>query len=189
MLTKLLPFTILLLSFQGCSTVPATLNDRLSYESEKKIQDVVSCNLEFRLALDNPSKELTITQASEGFTLGGIDHQFEIGKVLNGYIEQSQGSRDVPKHPLSLAVSKFKYTFGSNFNEAAIDMVSYEATFNDNGKIGPIKLQEQIDSDFSQLFGNSDKYAAMNQALQSSTVKLFKEANKRLCGGSSSGGG
>ena len=191
MRTKLLICAIFISYLSGCTAIPATIDDRLSYQAENAISDTSQCTLPYTLSLDEQSAQLTLTQPPSGFTGAAYEYSFPIGKTLASYLEQAHRGNENKNLPLSLDVKGFEFELimPGLVGSPKVDKVKYEAIFNSPNGLGEIHIQEDIDQGMQEARGTPGMFYLVSQALQSTTVKLFKEANKRLCNESSSGGG
>ena len=168
------------LMISGCSQIQVDLDEQLGYFAEKELAGQTTCDLPFSLGLDEPSSQLKVIQ-SDDFSLIGTERVFPIGKTLSTYINQAQTGRTDNLLPIHLEISEFHYTFMPY--GVGVSKVNLHAKFTASEPLGTIEVTESLDLPWELVNGPADHmYYAVNFALRNTTVKLFHEVKKRMCG-------
>ena len=171
------------LTFHGCVPTQVQLNDQLDDATLKVLASQKTCVLPYTLRLDEPSSQLVITQYPNGLTAATSQQAFPIGETLSAYLEQAQSGKGKEPWLLTLELSDFFYTFLLEHTSVKIDQVKYHAKFIGPDSLGTVEISESYHLPLVKVYWSPPKYYAVSQALRRSTIKLFAEVRKRVCGG------
>ena len=182
-LTTYLFLGCLLMLGQGCLLPPyqAELNSTLGEESLKAIQAKKKC--EYRLALDKPSSQYTVTKYKDNFVGNEQAYTFPLGATLSSYLSQAQNGEKGDLITLQFNTTNFHFVLGKMWI-AGVNSVRYDAHFNGAKPVGAISfptsyvlppaLAEEIDFPEKTFF-------AVSQALRGTAIQLFGEVSRRIC--------
>lgn len=173
----------LLVLMQGCLLPPyqAELDSSLGEESLKAIKERKKC--EYRLALDQPSSQYTVTKYKDNYVGNEQAYTFPLGATLASYLSQAQNEDKGDLITLHFSTSNFHFVLGKMW-VAGVNSVRYDAHFKGSKPVGSIsfptsfvlepELAEEIDFPEKTFF-------AVTQALQGTTIRLFDEVSARIC--------
>ena len=171
------------LTFLGCAPTQVHLNDRLDDAALKALTSQKTCVLPYTLRLDKPSSDLVVTQYPNGLTAAASQQAFPIGRTLSSYLEQAQSGKGKEIVRLTLELSNFFYTFVLEHTSVNVDQVKYHVKFIGPDPLGTVEISESYHLPLVKVYWSPPKYYAVSEALRSTTIKLFAEVKKRVCGG------
>ena len=170
------------LTFQGCAPTQVHLNNQLDEAALTVLASQKTCELPYRLRLDEPSSHLVITQYPNGLTAATSQQVFPIGETLSAYLDQAQSEKGKEPLVLTLELSDFFYTFLLEHTSVKVDQVKYHAKFIGPDSLGTVEVSESYHLPLVKVYWSPPKYYAVSQALRNTTIKLFAEVKKRVCG-------
>lgn len=141
-----------------------------------------TCELPYALKLDNPSSNLVIAQYPNGLAAAATQRAFPIGDTLSAYLEQAQRGKAEETLLLNLELTDFFYTFVLEHTTLKVNKVKYRAKFTGADPVGTIEISESYHLPLVKVFWSPPEFYAVSQALRNTTVKLFAEVKKRVCG-------
>lgn len=173
----------LLVLMQGCLLPPfqAELDLSLGEESLKAIQKKKKCD--YRLALDRPSSQYTVTKYKDNFVGNEQAFTFPLGATLSSYMSQAQNEDAGELITLQFNTSNFHFVLGKEY-VAAVNWVDYKAHFNGPKPIGAISfpISYVLTPEMAEELDFPEKtFYAVSQSLRVTTIKLFDEVSSRMC--------
>ncbi|MDX1412505.1 MAG: hypothetical protein R3351_10135 [Nitrospirales bacterium] len=168
---------------QGCLLPPfqAELDKSLGEDTLKAAQAEKKC--EYRLSLDQPSSQYTVTKYKDNFVGNEQAYTFPLGATLSSYLSQAQNGDGGDRITLQFNTSNFHFVLGKEFI-AAVNWVNFKAHFNGPKPIGAISfpISYALTPDMAEKIDFPEKtFYAVSQALRVTTIKLFDEVSSRMC--------
>ena len=168
---------------QGCLLPPfqAELDSSLGENTLQAIQENKKC--EYRLALDQPSSQYTVTKFKDNYMGSGQAFTFPLGATLSSYLSQAQNGDKGKLITLYFNTSKFHFALGKGY-VAAVNYVRYQAHFKGPKPIDSISfpISYVLNPEMAEELEFPEKtFFAVSQSLQVTTIRLFKEVSARMC--------